>query len=492
MKANHNLAFALFGLLAAVPLISQPAITAQPADQSVSLGATVQFRVAATTSGGAATCRWWFKDAALDPEPNPSAATRTLVLTNTTAAMAGPYWAVLSDDNGSATSETAQLVVDRTFRKVTEGVVVTDKESSTSATWCDYDRDGLPDLFVGNFWWPNPQRLSMYHKEGGGFFTKVTNAITTASNVSLDLLWGDFDNDGDPDLFVSRPERRNGHFRNDGQGAFVAVTNAVTQTSARHLGAAWADLGRDGWLDLFISTYNLTGAGADQDNDFVFRNTGSDFASLAADAVGALVMDAADTAYPSWCDFDNDGDADLYLGGRGSSFLYRNDGNGQFESIGLGSVPPSGPSLGGCWADVNNDGLFDLYVFGTGGLPLTLHLNRAGQTFEDVTDAAGLGLSGSVWGPAFGDYDNDGDLDLFVPDYRSRNTFFANNGDGTFRSLNVGSPLTDGLHDEAASWVDFDNDGFLDLFVPCGEGSPSPNLLYHNNLPLDGNTNRWL
>jgi hypothetical protein len=100
--------------------------------------------------------------------------------------------------------------------------------------------------------------------------------------------------------------------------------------------------------------------------------------------------------------------------------------------------------------------------------------------------------SGPVWGPAWGDFDNDGDLDLFVPYFNATNMFFLNHGDGTFSSIDVGSPLREGLRDGCASWMDYDNDGFLDLFVACGEASPTPNLLYRNNLAASCNANHWL
>jgi enediyne biosynthesis protein E4 len=148
--------------------------------------------------------------------------------------------------------------------------------------------------------------------------------------------------------------------------------------------------------------------------------------------------------------------------------------------------------VGGVCGDFNNNGFFDLITTARNGL-CTLHRSVGGQAFQDVTTTAGVVTPrGYVWGPAWGDVDNDGDLDLFIPDYFSTNLMFLNNGDGTFTSVDIGSPLREGVNDECAVWVDYDNDGFLDLFVACGEAAPSPNLLYRNNLPATGNTNHWL
>jgi hypothetical protein len=91
---------------------------------------------------------------------------------------------------------------------------------------------------------------------------------------------------------------------------------------------------------------------------------------------------------------------------------------------------------------------------------------------------------------AWGDYDNDGFQDLIVLGYRGvdQSVLYHNNGDGTFTSVDVGSPLRDGDIRTVPAWADYDNDGFLDLFIACGDGSPMKNLLYHNN----GNSNAWL
>ena len=197
----------------------------------------------------------------------------------------------------------------------------------------------------------------------------------------------------------------------------MALNNALSHTSQRHKGAAWADLDSDGGLDLFISTANSGSGFAGHTNDFLFRNTAIDFVSRAADVAGDVAAGAADSELPAWCDFDNDGDADLYVAnGNGTAFPYQNDGTGRLQNIQMGSVPSGAAFECGTWAGIDNHGFFDLLPFGDSatGPFQRLHFNRGGKTFEDVTEVAGLGAGRVGWGPAFGDYDNDGDLDLFV------------------------------------------------------------------------------
>jgi len=473
------LATALAGLVAS---LAQPSdLRVIPTTLSVSLGVTATFRVyaAGTTPF---TYQWWFTNAVgespLHGVENPSALGNILNLTNVQVASAGGYYVVVTDANSlSATSGVVTLGVDPTFVKITEGHIATDREPSQSGTWCDYDNDGLLDLFVAN---GNPAaRSSLYHQEPDGSFTRVTNAVTSRSLNSWAGLWADYDNDGDTDLFVTGS--LNELFSNGGNGQLLSTT-LPPQMAAASQNGAWGDIDGDGWLDLFLTTSG---------NDRLFRNLGDgNFQSLTAAEAGPLVSDGANDWIPAFCDYDNDGNLDLFVGCLGSpSFLYRNLGGGRFEKVRAGSLPAA-QAAGGVWADFNNDGYFDLFTTTPVG---ALHLNLAGQGFQDVTQAAfGRALSGNAYGPAWGDYDNDGDLDLFIPYYNGpTNLMFRNNGDGTFTSIGVGSPLREGTTDEAACWIDYDNDGFLDLFVACGEGSPAPNLLYHNNLRAAGNSNHW-
>jgi len=136
--------------------------------------------------------------------------------------------------------------------------------------------------------------------------------------------------------------------------------------------------------------------------------------------------------------------------------------------------------------DYDNDGFLDLFMANYPGVN-GLHRNLSGQTFTNVAESAGLAQAMASWSGAWGDYDNDGFQDLFVVNWQRPNALFHNNGDGTFTSVDIGSPIRDGFSHAYAGWVDYDNDGSLDLFISNGFDAPDRNLLYHNN----GNANHW-
>jgi hypothetical protein len=151
----------------------------------------------------------------------------------------------------------------------------------------------------------------------------------------------------------------------------------------------------------------------------------------------------------------------------------------------------------GIWGDYDNDGLLDLFVTDSNGVRNRLYHNNGNGAFTNVTSGPMLypPSGGPSYGCAWGDYDNDGYLDLFVVNYggnnalfhNNGNALFHNNGNGTFTQVFSGAPVQ---HSGGGSccWVDYDNDGFLDLFLSGGEPGPVPHLLYHNN----GNSNAWL
>jgi len=385
------------------------------------------------------------------------------------------------------------------FTKITEGAIATDREASFMSVWWDYDNDGWLDLFVANQdYSAGPQTHSLYHNLRDGTFDKVTNTTTTVSTDALAAVAADFDNDGDEDLFVCRHNALDDCFRNDGNGVFTRLTQAqfgrpVADGSISH-DAAWVDYDRDGFLDLFV----VNGFPATE-NDCLYRNNGSGlFIKMTAGQVGPIVSDQATTSASSWADYDNDGYPDAWVERwTGSGFLYHNgglDAPGFFTLATEGSIPRENSRAAGQWVDYDNDAWLDLFVAGSSeGRTNSLHRNAGGLAFTDVAASAGLAQKNYAWASAWGDYDNDGWQDLFVAAFENRtNVFYRNRGDGTFETLDIGSPLLDGNQRASVSWAHYDNDGFLDLLITCGNGTRLPNHLYRNKGPGIGNANHWL
>lgn len=385
-----------------------------------------------------------------------------------------------------------------TFTKITTGPVVTDTAGAAGFAWLDVDNDNFLDLYVSNFSFePGSHRVPdfFYHNMRDGTFDKITtNAITTKLGSSLVGVVGDYDNDGDQDLFVvHQAGLGNDLYRNEGSGQFTRLTSVqagpVVSDHGDSMDAAWADYDRDGFIDLFVA--NSSGQ-----NDVLYRNNGDGtFTKMSSNKVGAVVADRKHTGPCNWVDYDNDGYPDLWVGtgvlGRGdpvgTHFLYHNNGDGSFSGVKPGSMALQIAGAWAAWADYDNDGFPDLFLANFPGVN-SLHHNLGGKTFADVAESAGLAEAMQSLCGAWGDYDNDGFQDLFVINWRGPNTLYHNNGDGTFTSVDAGSPIQEGQDDAYGGWADYDSDGFLDLFISNGFGGLDQNLLYHN----DGNGNQWL
>jgi hypothetical protein len=193
---------------------------------------------------------------------------------------------------------------------------------------------------------------------------------------------------------------------------------------------------------------------------------------------GDIVNDGGDSRAVNWIDYDNDGDLDLYVtngpqAGQ-NNFLYMNNGNETFTKITSVTIANDGKaSDGSTWGDYDNDGDIDLFVANWWGQNNLLYSHNGDGTFTfESTLAPSLGNTYSETG-SWGDYNNDGYLDLYVCNSggNRRNQLFFNNTDGTFTQITDGALVTDPDYSRNVDWIDFNNDGLLDLYVTNGRES---------------------
>ena len=364
----------------------------------------------------------------------------------------------------------------QTFTRITDPTnpIATDPASPAmfaGASWMDFDGDGHSDLFVSN--------LGLYRNLGGGVFTKVNVPQNT---TRLGNSWADVDNDGDLDLATVGVAGFGGArlFLNQGPAGFARMLDGVLADSIGLAGwaCAWGDYDADGRVDLVI-----TGFGNATQRNSLIRNLGGGL--FARDNSTDVTVDPAPHTVPSWSDFDLDGDLDLSIGAGpangtlGPDFFYRNAGAGaipRLDRITSGALATDVRDGQICnWIDYDNDGDLDVYITNYNSQANHLYRNDAG-TLVRVLDAGPIvtdvGVNtASVWS----DFDNDGDLDCFVS--RGPNRYYRNEGNGTFTSV-VLSLTQVGSYTAAAA--DYDEDGDVDLFLNAS--ATTSKGLYRNDL----------
>ncbi len=278
------------------------------------------------------------------------------------------------------------------------------------------------------------------------------------------IAWADYDLDGDLDLFVGFRGGANRLYRND-TGAFTDVAAQVGLADQEETrAAAWGDYDGDGDLDLYVGF-----ADSMPKANRLYRNEerGLRFTDVAAEAG---VQESGNTRQPAFVDYDGDGDLDLFVAFREKpNRLYRNDGGVFTDVAASAGVADPRRTVGAVWFDMDGDGDLDLFVANQNGDEDGFYRNQGDGTFVDAAAELGMNAAGrpaefgSV-GVAVADYDNDGDLDLYVASY-GPDVLWQNQGDGTFRNVAAGTLLAADAHSVAAAWGDYDNDGSADLYV---------------------------
>lgn len=308
-------------------------------------------------------------------------------------------------------------------------------------------------------------------------FVRVQPELFGADGAQT-IAWADFDGDLDLDLFVGFRGRENRLYRNE-TGTFVDVAAEVgVADEAETRATAWGDYDGDGDLDLYV------GFATEEDTNRLYRNDGGRFTDVAG-AVG--VARGGVTRQPSFIDYDGDGDLDLFVAFRDRpNALFRNDGATFTDVTASSGIGDPRRTVSVAWFDMDGDADLDAFVANQDGDEDGVFRNLGNGTFEDV--AAELGMNrprrdasvGSV-GTAVTDFDNDGDLDLFVASY-GPDVLWRNDGDGTFTDIAPGTPLAGDHHSVSAAWGDYDGDGWADLYVDTflSDEAEAPDHLFRN------------
>ena len=484
---GSNAIGSVLGPVRSFSTLGPPSVTTEPANpvtsDSATLHATINPRDAATTA---------YFEYGLDAGYGSTTPTNELApgATNVpiSASISGlifdrtyHYRAVASNNRGTA------FGANRTFRTQIFGEVEVGLPALAAgdAAWGDYDNDGDLDLVLtGNANGAvSTGQSHIWRNNGDGTFTNIGAGLPGVSFGAA--AWGDYDNDDDLDLLLTGSSTADSALtqlrRNDGNGTFNLVASGLPPMTRSSV--AWGDYDQDGDLDLLLSGTTNGGAGGAACQ--IHRNNGDGtFASINAGLPGIFDGSAA------WADYDNDGDLDLALSGSGAarvSQIRRNDGTGTFTDINAGLPGASSSAL--AWGDYDNDGDPDLLLAGTtdgqvNGAFTQLWRNEGNGTFADAGAALPRLHRGAL---AWADFDNDGDADLVLSgrgtNFMETTELRRNDGGGTFTTIMASLP---GLESGSVAWGDFDNDSDLDLLLMgFGESEVLTHLRRNDSFPAN-------
>jgi len=385
-----------------------------------------------------------------------------------------------------------QRSIAQTFSDVTDTAIA--GLGGGEAAWTDFDNDGFVDLHVDGAVWKN---------NGGANFGRVT---LEGSELEGSGIWGDYNNDGWADYYSYSGRKL---YRNEGEShpaskfTEVSLADAEFPETQNGRGASWADHDNDGDLDLYQGGYETWPSAYYPDT--TLRNNGDETFSVtwsqSPDTIVTPGRPRPARGVTS-ADFDRDGDIDVYVSNYRlePNGLYVNDGSGQFSDqgakLGVAGEPegsfPFGHTVGSAWGDLDNDGELDLFVgnfrhgWGDGSQDHAKFLRNLGpqqeHRFELMNELDGDDWQESYASPVLGDYDNDGDLDLFFTTVYGGDfpRLYRNDGNWIFTNQTHNAGLGELKSTYQAAFADYDNDGDLDL-VTSGK-------LFENT----GNGNHWV
>lgn len=354
------------------------------------------------------------------------------------------------------------------------------------AAFFDFDNDGDLDLMVGN---GSGAGDWLFRQNADHTFADVAASAGVADpGATRGIKFADLDNDGDEDVFVANNNAPSRLYRNNGDGTFTGMADAMLASGTYAMSGAWGDYDRDGFVDLYVVRR--------REANQLFHNNGDGTFTDRAPVLG--LDDALAGLEAVWFDYDNDGDADLYLSNDkfGGNRLWSNDGRGAFVDVSVASRSNVAiNSMGVALGDYDGNGFVDIYLTNTPerfGIKNVLLRNNGNGTFDNVATPLKVFAARYGWGCDFLDCDNDGDLDLYVVNWdvepgaeAARNLLYQNNGDGTFSDVSDEAGVADAGPGFALALADYDDDGLVDMFVG-NNGAPS---VFYHNVSTGG---RWL
>jgi predicted nucleotidyltransferase len=339
---------------------------------------------------------------------------------------------------------------------------------NSSVAWGDYDNDGDLDILLTGNTGTYTGISKIYKNNSNNTFTEQTG-ISLRDVADGSVAWGDYDNDGDLDILLIGYDSSYKYFsliyKNNGNNTFTEQTG-ISLTGVRDGSIAWGDYDNDGDLDILLTGY----IGSDTCISKIYKNDGNNTFSEQT----GISLPGVRNGSVAWDDYDNDGDLDILLTGyvdfsNKISKIYKNDGNSVFSEqteIKLTGVYSSSVA----WGDYDNDGDLDILLAGYVNYNTNISKVYRNDGNSSFTEQTGISLTGVMEGSvAWGDYDNDGDLDILLAGYMGSTKIYKNNGNNTFTEQ-TGISLS-GVTNCSTSWGDYDNDGNLDVLLTGDKGS---------------------
>jgi hypothetical protein len=392
----------------------------------------------------------------------------------------------------------------------------------------DFDQDGFMDLYMANGSFHNrlsdqeyePEKIhtnQLFRNNGDGTFQDVTKKAGVGhKGYGMGVTIGDFNNDGYPDIYASN-HGPNVLYKNNGNGTFTDISQkAGVAGDESSVGAVWLDYDNDGLLDLFVGNYlsfdpdykfyyapdGFPGPMSfDGEIDHLYRNMGNDKFDDVTEDLG-LFNENGRAMGVGAADYDGDGFVDIYVANDHMvNFMYKNEGGKKFTEVGTPSgtafnqVGEGTISMAVDFGDYNNDGLLDIWVSDDGYC--SLYQNQGNGVFTEMAYPSGISVAAAQhvgWSSAFIDYDNDGDLDIFKTNgelkhlYGQEDQLFENDGKGKYTDVSVerGTYFKEELVGRGAAFGDYDNDGDIDVYIV---NLNDYGVLLRND---QGNDNNWI